>query len=147
MNVDSVATLVAGARRVQRTALSLAALGRTTDGPALGDGCARSLDRELEALRRWYTTLGRALVDGGAPPPQHDRDDRGRRRVLECAREAVAEDDGRIGPALSLLWTRQYLDNLWRLEAHLAQPAAEAGGLTRLAGVMDHAASSHRKEP
>jgi uncharacterized membrane protein YccC len=140
MNVESVATLVAGARRVQRTALSLGALARTTHGFALGDGCARSLDRELEALQSWYTSLGHALVDGGAPPPQHERDDRGRRRVLECARQAVSgDDDGRIGPALSLLWTSQYLENLRRLEAHLAQPAAEAGRLTRVAEVMDHA--------
>jgi uncharacterized membrane protein YccC len=127
MNIESVAILVGGARRVQRTALSLLALTRMTDVSALGEGCARSLDRELEALHRWYTSLGSALADGSAPPAQHQRDTVGRRRVLECARQAVSGDDQmRIGPALSLLWASQYLDNLWRLEAHLAQPAAEA---------------------
>jgi uncharacterized membrane protein YccC len=131
MNMESVATLVAGAKRVQRTALSLLALARMGDGFALGEGCARSLDRELEALHRWYTNLGIALVDVSAPPPQHQRDTRGRARVLECARQAVAGDDEvRIGPALSLLWASQYLDNLWRLEAHLAEPAAEASGIS-----------------
>ena len=48
------------------------------------------------------------------------------KRVLECARQAVSENDRtRIGPALGLLWANQYLDNLWRLEAHLATPAGE----------------------
>lgn len=127
MNMESVATLVGGARRVQRTGLSLLALTRMTDVSALGEECARSLDRELEALHGWYMSLGDALADGSAPPPQHQRDARGRKRVLECARQAVSENDqARIGPVLSLLWASQYLDNLWRLEAHLAQPAAEA---------------------
>jgi len=31
-----------------------------------------------------------------------------------------------IRPALGLLWASQHLDNFWRLEAHLAEPAAEA---------------------
>jgi uncharacterized membrane protein YccC len=127
MNVDSVATLVAGARRVRRTALSLLARARMTPGFALGPGCARSLDRELQALHGWYTSLGNALVEGRAPPPQHGRDSGARSRVLECARMAVTEgDDVRVGSALSLLWASQHLDNLRRLEAHLAQPAAEA---------------------
>jgi uncharacterized membrane protein YccC len=127
MNIESAATLVAGARRLQRTALSLLALTRAGDGAALGEACARSLDRELEAVHSWYTSLGDAIADGRAPPPQHDPDTRGRRRALECARQAVTEDDGAsVGPALSLLWASQHLDNLWRLEAHLAEPAAEA---------------------
>jgi uncharacterized membrane protein YccC len=120
VSLDVVATLVAGTRRVQRTGLSLLALARTTDGAVPGEGCARSLDRELEALHRWYATLGEALVEGHAPPPQHQRDTRARTRVLDCVRHAVSgDDDERIGPALSLLWASQHLDNLWRLEAHL----------------------------
>jgi uncharacterized membrane protein YccC len=127
MDMDSVATLVAGARRLQRTAQALLMLTRMTDGSALGDRCSRSLDRDLETLRSWYTGLGSSLLDGGAPPPQHERDAGGRRRVLECAREAVSgHDEVKIGSALSLLWASQHLDNLWRLEAHLAEPAAEA---------------------
>src|SRR5437588_7118558 len=71
MDMESVASLVAGARRVRRTGLSLLALSRRADSFGPGDRCARSLDRELEALQRWYTSLGDALVDGRAPPPQH----------------------------------------------------------------------------
>jgi uncharacterized membrane protein YccC len=127
MGMEGVATLVAGARRVRRTAFSLRALARWADGSTLGEECARSLDRELDALHRWYTSLGDALVDGTAPPPQHQRDARGRGRVLKCAHKAVSmNDDERIGAALSLLWAGQHLDNLWRLEAHLAEFAAEA---------------------
>jgi uncharacterized membrane protein YccC len=120
MDVDGVVTLVAGARRVQRTALSLLALARMADGFPLGEGCARSLDPELEALHGWYTSLGNALVDGRAPPPPHQSDTRRPRRVLECVRQAVSgDDDASVGPALSLLWASQYLEELWRLEAHL----------------------------
>jgi hypothetical protein len=51
--------------------------------------------------------------------------------VLQCAHEAVtAEDHAQIAPALSLLWASQYLDNLWRLEAHLAQPRLPAAAAT-----------------
>jgi hypothetical protein len=127
MNVESVATLVAGAARVRRTALSLLAATRMTDGATLEDGCAESLDRDLEALRRWYARLGQALADGGTPPSQDDPDPRGRTRVLECAQRAVAGgDETRIGAAISLLWASQQLHDLWRLEAHLAGPAGEA---------------------
>jgi uncharacterized membrane protein YccC len=125
MDMDSVVALVAGARRVQRTGLSLLALGRTTDGSALGEECARSLDPELEALDDWYTSLGNALVAGRAPPRQHQSDTGRPRRVLECVRQAVSGgDDVRVGRALSLLWASQYLDVLWRLEAHLESSGA-----------------------
>jgi uncharacterized membrane protein YccC len=130
-DVERIAALVAGARRVERTALALLALSPMTDGFTFGERCARSLDRELEELHRWYTGLGEALVDGAGPPAQHEPDTRGRRRVLQCAHEAVtAEDHAQIAPALSLLWASQYLDNLWRLEAHLAQPRLPAGAAT-----------------
>ncbi|MFL5825915.1 MAG: FUSC family protein [Thermoleophilaceae bacterium] len=124
-DMDSVATLAAGTMRLQRTAFSLLALTRMTNGFALGEPCARSLDRQLDALRDWYTHLGEALVDGSPPPAQTNPDTAGRKRVLECAREGVAADDeDRNGSGLVLLWASQHLDNLWRLEAHLSQHAA-----------------------
>jgi uncharacterized membrane protein YccC len=133
MTFESAAALVAGARRLQRTALSLVEVTRSSDVSALGEGCARSLDVELEALHRWYTGLGDALVDGSSPPPQDEPDTSGPSRALECARQAVAgRDRARIGPALGLLWASQHLDSLWRLEAHLAQPAAEAAAAQQL---------------
>jgi uncharacterized membrane protein YccC len=127
MNMDSIATLVAGARRVERTALSLLLLTRRTDASALGDSCTRAVDPEVQALQRWYTTLGDALLRGRPPPPQDQADTRARRRVLDCARDAVSGgDDARIGAALTLLWASQHLENLWRLESHLARPAEDA---------------------
>jgi uncharacterized membrane protein YccC len=125
IDMDSVATLAGGTMRLQRTALSLLALTRMTNGFALGERCASSLDRELDALRDWYTDLGAALADGSPPPEQADRDLTGRRRVLDCARQGVsADDEDRNGSALVLLWASQHLDNLWRLEPHLSQRAA-----------------------
>jgi uncharacterized membrane protein YccC len=127
VNVADVATLVAGATRVRRTALSLLALTHTTDGSPLRPGCAGALDGEVQALHAWYTGLADALLDRKAPPPPHQRDTDGRRRVVECMRQAIAgTDEGAIRPALALLWASQHLDNLWRLEAHLGEPSAEA---------------------
>src|SRR5205823_14461233 len=127
MSIESVATLVMGATRVRRTALSVLALARMTDGSALRDPCAGALDGEVRAVQTWSEGLGDALLRASAPPSPHERDADGRRRVLECAREAVAGGDrATIGPALGLLWASQHLDNLWRLEGHLAQSAAEA---------------------
>jgi uncharacterized membrane protein YccC len=126
MALERVTNLVAGATRVRRTALSLSALSRMTDGSGLRDGCAGALDGELQALHSWYTGLGNALLDGEPLPAQHQRDADGRRRVVQCALEAVAGgDELTIRPALALLWASQHLDNLWRLETHLTHPGAE----------------------
>jgi uncharacterized membrane protein YccC len=127
VSLEHVGTLVAGVGRVRRTALALQqALSRMADGSELQGACASALDREVLALRDWYTDLGDALVDSRAPPPPHQRDMNGRRRVVECAREALAAGDrGAIGPALGLLWASEHLDNLWRLEARLAEAASE----------------------
>ena len=130
LNLESIATLVAGVRRVQRTALSLLLVTRRSDASALGEPCTRAVDPELDAIHHWYTSLASAVVGTGAPPDQDPPDPRVRQQVLECARKAVSGgDSARIGAALSLLWASQHLENLWRLEAHLAEPAAEAARL------------------
>ena len=127
MNLESVGALVAGAARVRRTAQSLSALGRMTAGdPALAR-CGANLDGEIHALRSWYVTLGDSLINATVVPPPHVRDTEGRRRLLDCVRDAVAgSDPTHARSALVLLWTNQHLDNLWRLESHLGRSAAEA---------------------
>ncbi len=125
-DVESLATLVAGATRLRRAGQSLTALERMTDGTPLLKPCADALDGEVQALRSWCITLGDALVNATPVPPPHLRDAEGRRRVLRCVREALSRgDETRIRPALGLLWASQHLDNLARLESHLAQAAAE----------------------
>jgi hypothetical protein len=125
MTMDGVATLVAGATRVRRTALSLLTITPMTDVTALADGCGELLERDLDPLQRWYARLGQAIADGAGAPPQDDPDIGGRRRVLECAQRAVAEGhEASIAAALNLLWASQQLHDLWRLEAHLAKPAS-----------------------
>ena len=53
VGVENVATLVAGAARVRRSAQSLSALGSIADeGAGLG-GCDENLDGEVQALRAW----------------------------------------------------------------------------------------------
>jgi uncharacterized membrane protein YccC len=127
VNVESVGTLVAGAARVRRAAQSLSALGHMMNSDARLTACGEHLDAEAHAVRSWYVTLGDALVNDTTIPPPHIRDLGGRRRLLECVRDAVAGGDKRkIGPALILLWGSQHLDYLWRLESHLGRHALSA---------------------
>jgi uncharacterized membrane protein YccC len=126
-NVEDVAALVGGAMRVRRAAQSLAALGRMTDSNARVERCARNLDGELQALQAWYISLGSALVNRRQVPPAHVRDTDGRSRLLTCVRDAArGRDKATANAALVLLWSSQHLDNLWRLEAHLAERANAA---------------------
>jgi uncharacterized membrane protein YccC len=128
VNVESLGTLVAGAARVRRAGQSLSALGRMTEGDASLARCGANLDDEVDALRSWFVALGDSLVHATTAPPPHIRDTEGRRRLLECVREAVASgDETKQRPALVLLWASQHLDNLWRLESHLGREALAAG--------------------
>jgi uncharacterized membrane protein YccC len=124
VNVEDVAALVGGASRVRRAAQSLASLGRMADADTRLERCGRNLDRELDALRSWYATLGDALVNGRRVPSPHTRDTDGSSRLLACVREAArGRDKATVNAALVLLWSSQHLENLWRLEAHLGQRA------------------------
>ncbi len=127
MDVESVATLVAGAARVRRAGQSLSALSSIVEGNGGLAPCGENLDGEVNALRAWYVTLGDSFVHASPVPPPHVRDAEGKRRLLHCIREAVADvDESKRRPALVLLWTSQHLDNLWRLEAYLGRHATEA---------------------
>jgi uncharacterized membrane protein YccC len=127
MDVESVATLVAGAARVRRAGQSLSALGSIVEGNGGLARCGENLDGEVNALRAWYVTLGDSFLHTSPVPPPHVRDAEGKRRLLECVREAVAgADETKRRAALVLLWASQHLDNLWRLEAHLSRHATEA---------------------
>lgn len=126
-NVEDVAALVGGAARVRRAAQSIAALGRMTGPNAQVEQCARNLDGELQAFHRWYTSLGGALADRRRVPPPHVRDTDGAGRLLTCVRDAARDrDKATVDAALVLLWSSQHLDNLRRLEAHLAERANAA---------------------
>jgi uncharacterized membrane protein YccC len=124
VNVEELAALVGGASRLRRGGQSLSALGRMAGGNARLERCGRHLDRELNALQSWYVSLGYALVNGRPVPPPHIRDTEGAGLLLACIREAaLGREEATVSAALALLWARQHLDNLWRLEAHLGERA------------------------
>ena len=126
-NVEDVAALVGGATRVRRAAQSLAALGRMAAPNSRVERCARNLDADLEALRAWYTALGDALVERRWVPPPHARDTEGVSRLLGCVREAARDRErATVDAALVLLWSSQHIENLGRLEEHLAKRANAA---------------------
>jgi hypothetical protein len=88
--------------------------------------CGENLDGEVNALRARYVTLGDSLVHSTSVPPPHVQDAEGKRRLLECVRDAVSGvDEPTRRPALVLLWASQHLDNLWCLEGYLARHATE----------------------
>ncbi|MDQ6817040.1 MAG: FUSC family protein [Actinomycetota bacterium] len=127
VNVEELAALVGGASRLRRAAQSLAALRRMADGNPRLERCAQHLERELHALQSWYVSLGYALVNGRPVPPPHIRDAEGASRLLGCVREAARDrETPAVSAALALLWASQHLDNLWRLEAHIAERADAA---------------------
>lgn len=132
VNIDSVATLVAGATRVRLAAYSLSTL---TPAPPMGprlDTCAVALGAEVEALRSWYVSLSAALGDRKAISPTRPRDDTDGAQVERCVSRAFATGDERVvGPALSLLWASQHLENLRQLGVQLSQATA---GLSRADG-------------
>jgi uncharacterized membrane protein YccC len=126
-NVEDIAALVGGAARVRRAAQSLGALGSMTDPNTHLERCARNLDGELEALQAWYTAFGSALVERRQVPPPHVPDTEGGSQLLTCIRDAASgRDKATVNAALGLLWSSQHLENLWRLEAHLAERANAA---------------------
>jgi uncharacterized membrane protein YccC len=130
-NVEDVGALVGGAYRVRRAAQSLTTLGQMVDSTAGLERCGQSLGPELNALQSWYATLGSALVDQRSAPAPHIHDTEGTRRLLSCLREAArGRDKTTIKGALVLLWTSQHLENLWRLEARLAERANAARAST-----------------
>ena len=95
-----------------------------TDGKKRLEHCARNLDGELQALQAWYIAFGSALIKRRQVPPPHIRDTDGRSRLLTCVRDAArGRDKATVDAALVLLWSSQHLDNLWRLEARLAERA------------------------
>lgn len=98
-----------------------------TDSNTRVERCARNLDGELQALQAWYISLGSALINRRRVPPAHIRDTDGRSRLLTCVRDAArGHDKATANAARVLLWSSQHLDNLWRLEAHLAERANAA---------------------
>jgi uncharacterized membrane protein YccC len=125
-NLESVAALVAGATRVRLAAYSLSTL---TPAPASGtrlDTCADAFGADVDALRSWYLSLATALVDRTPISPADPRDDSDGDPVVRCVSRAFAAgDESLVGPALSLLWANQHLDNLRQLRAQLTQPTTE----------------------
>jgi hypothetical protein len=83
---------------------------------------ARGLRTSCVVRRAWN-----ALVNYRSVPRPYIRDAEGGRRLLTCIREAAGgRDRATVNAALVLLWASQHLENLWLLEAHLANRANDA---------------------
>jgi uncharacterized membrane protein YccC len=136
-NPESTARLVAGAARVLRAGLSMAALtGVPGDGNGHGPhagGLRRfgeDLDGQVQAVRSWYVTLGDSLVHGTSVPPPQPATLQNHQRLLRYLRDFGASGDAAdLNEALLMLWASQHLDMLRRLEAHLGEQAVVASSL------------------
>ncbi len=127
LNLDEVAAFVGGAARVRRAAQSLGALVEMAGADRRLAQCGSNLERELHALQSWYVALGYAIVNARPVPPPTHPGRRRPRRLIACVRQAAASPDPATAQeAAVLLWTSQHLDNLWRLEAQLAERAVLA---------------------
>jgi uncharacterized membrane protein YccC len=91
--------------------------------------CGVSIDREIQALRSWYVTLGDSIVNGTAVPRPQPPDPDGRRQLLQCVRDAIVSgEESELRGALLVLWASHHVDVLRRLESHLSQQVAAAAG-------------------
>jgi uncharacterized membrane protein YccC len=131
-DLEEVATLVTGATRLRLAAYSLSTLIPGFDGGPRQDQYSQALDADVDALRSWYAGLADALIERTAIPPLNPPGDGEETEVVRRVRQSLAAGDGAaIGPALTLLWADQHLDNLWRLGARLIEPAADLTGVGR----------------
>jgi uncharacterized membrane protein YccC len=128
-DLAGVGALVAGTTRVERTALTLDAMPLVVGATAHPCAGARALEDDMRALHRWYERLGGALRAGADPPRPLDRDSTDAQvRLVQEARDAVAGGDPVvIRYAFALLWCGRHLDNLWRLQTRLIDPATALG--------------------
>jgi len=117
--VEDIAALVSAATRVRRAADSLAALAAMSDGVTTLQTCGAHLETELNAFHTWYVSLAYELVNRRPIGAPHQRDGVGRRALIVCARAALRDPATRHA-ALSLLWAVEHLENLHRLESHIA---------------------------
>ena len=123
-NVEDVAALVSSAVRLRRSGESLAALAEMGGGGAARADCGSNLEGELNAMQAWYVSLGRALVELRTVPSAHLPDNVGRRRLLDCIRTAArSRDKPTLHAMLLLLSAAEHLENLRRLETHIATRA------------------------
>ena len=132
VNPESAARLVAGAARVFRAGQSMAALNAMAgngERDGIAGGYGDSLDRQVQAVRSWYVTLGDSLAHGTSVPPPQRADPAERSRLLKYVRDSSASSERALHEALLVLWASQHLDMLRRLEVHLAEEAVAASGL------------------
>ncbi len=91
--------------------------------------CGVSIDREIQALRSWYVTLGDSIVNGTAVPRPQPPDPDGRRQLLQCVRDAIVSgEESELRGALLVLWASHHVDVLRHLESHLGLQVAAAAG-------------------
>jgi hypothetical protein len=91
--------------------------------------CGVSIDREIQALRSWYVTLGDSIVNGTAVPRPQPPDPDGRRQLLQCVRDAIVSgEESELRGALLVLWASHHVDVLRHLESYLSQQVAAAAG-------------------
>jgi uncharacterized membrane protein YccC len=125
-DVESAATLVAGATRLRLAAYSLSTLTPAPEaGPPL-DRCVTGLTADARAISSWYVSFADALVNRAAIVPPDLRDAERGSDVVQCVRRALIAGNGSIvEPALNLLWAVQHLDSLRQLGGDLVMPAGD----------------------
>jgi uncharacterized membrane protein YccC len=104
---------------------------RASTGPVWSGAarCGMSINREIQALRSWYVTLGDSIVNGTAVPRPQPPDPDGRRQILQCVRDAIASgEEPELRGALLALWASQHVDALRHFETHLGPQVAAATG-------------------
>lgn len=124
--LPEVAALVTGAANLRQTGDAVLALWEKDDRRPHGDrSSARDeLSYEVTLIRRWYESLGAALVGNGAVPTAASKNETSDRHLLEAVRDDLRSADGpAAATAVRLVWTRDYLEATRRDQQTLVEPA------------------------
>ncbi len=124
--LPEVAALVTGEANLRQAGDAVLALWQKDDRRPRGDqSSARDeLSYEVALLRRWYESLGAALVGEGTVPLAASKSETADRHLLEAVKDDLRSADGpAAATAVRLIWTRDYLEAMRRDQQTLVEPA------------------------
>ena len=129
--LSQVTALVNGVAGIRLAADAVLDLWQRDDGSATGDRAAVRgiLLEQADGLSRWFSALGKQLVDRAALPSPMARDAGRDRRLLAAVDADLRGQDGRANAtAVRIIWTGDHLDAVRRLQPSVAAPLPPAAG-------------------
>jgi uncharacterized membrane protein YccC len=126
-----VAGLVTGVAGLRLEADAILDLWRGDDGQTGGDAAVarQEILGTAERVTSWYDSLAITISTGGELPEPLAHDQAADGRLVRAVRRDLLGDDGRASAtAVRMIWTRDHLDVIRRLQAAIISPARATAG-------------------